>query len=74
MKLLLTLIISVLIYFGLLYYQTDSFITWVVLIVIWTVVDYFSYSIPFTWKDYAILVVILSVVEIVTMYNYFGIL
>lgn len=74
MKLLLTLIASVLIYFGLLYYQTSSFVTWVVLIVLWTVVDYFTYNNPFTWKDYILLVVILSLVEIAMMYNYFGIL
>lgn len=71
MKLFLTLIVSILTYFGLQYYQTGSFITWVVLIVLWTVIDYFTYDNPFSWKDYILLVVILSVVEIATLYNYF---
>ncbi|KAB1155269.1 hypothetical protein [Tenacibaculum aiptasiae] len=72
MKLFLTLIVSILTYFGLQYYQTGSFITWVVLIVLWTAIDYFTYDNPFSWKDYILLVVILSVVEIATLYNYFG--
>ena len=72
MKLFLTLIVSILTYFGLQYYQTGSFITWVVLIVLWTVIDYFTYDNPFSWKDYILLVIILSVVEIATLYNYFG--
>ncbi|MCF2873372.1 MULTISPECIES: hypothetical protein [unclassified Tenacibaculum] len=72
MKLFLTLIVSILTYFGLQYYQTGSLITWVVLVVLWTVIDYFTYNNPFSWKDYIILVVILSIVEIATLYNYFG--
>lgn len=72
MKLFLTLIVSILTYFGLQYYQTGSLVTWVVLVVLWTVIDYFTYDNPFSWKDYILLVVILSVVEIATLYNYFG--
>ncbi|WP_299122037.1 hypothetical protein [uncultured Tenacibaculum sp.] len=72
MKLFLTLIVSILTYFGLQYYQTGSLITWVVLVVLWTVIDYFTYDNPFSWKDYILLVVILSVIEIATLYNYFG--
>ena len=74
MKLLLTLIISLLVYFGMAYYGLSSLIIWITLIVLWSMIDYFTYKNPFSWKDYAILVIILSVVEIGSWYNYFGLL
>ena len=74
MKLIITIIISVLVYFGMAYYSMSSLMVWIVLIVLWAIIDYFTYNNPFTWKDYTILVVILSVVEISALYNYFGLL
>lgn len=74
MKLIVTIIISVLAYFGMLYYGASSLIIWIVLIVLWSVIDYFTYSSPFSWKDYVILVIILSLVEVGSWYNYFGLL
>lgn len=74
MKLLLTIIISVLAYYGMVYSGTNSMIIWVVLIILWSVIDYFTYNNPFSWKDYAVLVILLSVIEIASWYNYFGLL
>lgn len=74
MKLIVTIIISVLAYFGMLYYEASSLIIWIVLIVLWSVIDYFTYSNSFSWKDYVILVIILSLVEVGSWYNYFGLL
>ncbi|MGB0891129.1 MAG: hypothetical protein ACPGUU_02170 [Flavobacteriaceae bacterium] len=74
MKLILTIIISILVYFGMVYYGSSSLIIWIVLIALWSVIDYFTYNNPFSWKDYIILAIILSVVEIGSWYNYFGLL
>lgn len=74
MKLILTIIISILAYFGMVYYGSSSLIIWIVLVVLWSVIDYFTYNNPFSWKDYIILAIILSVVEIGSWYNYFGLL
>ena len=74
MKLLLTLIISILAYFGMAYYNSSSLVIWVTLIVLWSVIDYFTYINPFNWKDYIILVIVLTVIEIGSWYNYFGLL
>lgn len=72
MKLFLTLLVSIIIYFGLVYYGATSLVIWIVLIVLWTLIDYLTYNNPFSWKDYIILAIVLSVVEIGTEYNYFG--
>lgn len=72
MKLFLTLLASIIIYFGLVYYGATSLVIWIVLIVLWTLIDYLTYNNPFSWKDYIILAIVLSVVEIGTEYNYFG--
>lgn len=74
MKLIVTILISIIAYFALAYYGASSLIIWIVLIVLWSVIDYFTYNNPFSWKDYLLLVVILSVVEIGAWYNYFGLL
>ena len=74
MKLLLTLILSILAYFGMAYYGATSWMIWVALIILWAIIDYSTYKNPFSWKDYAILVVVLSVVEISSWYNFFGLL
>ncbi|WP_143592149.1 hypothetical protein [Tenacibaculum holothuriorum] len=74
MKLLLTTIISIIAYFIMAQYGTSSLIIWVALIILWSVIDYFTYNNPFSWKDYLILVIILTVVEIGAWYNYFGLL
>lgn len=72
MKLFLTLLVSIIIYFGLVYYGATSLVIWIVLIVLWTLIDYLTYNNPFSWKDYIILAIVLSVVEIGTEYNYLG--
>lgn len=72
MKLFSTLLVSIIIYFGLIYFGATSLVIWIVLIIIWTLIDYMTYSNPFSWKDYIILAIVLSVVEIVAEYNYFG--
>lgn len=74
MKLILTLALSILAYFGMAYYGASSLIIWIVLIILWTVIDYFTYDKPFSWTDYIILVIVLSLVEIGSWYNYFGVL
>ncbi|MDC1162322.1 hypothetical protein OAT18_02650 [Tenacibaculum sp.] len=72
MKLFLTLLVSMIIYFGLIYFGATSLVIWIVLIVLWTLIDYVTYNNPFSWKDYIILAIVLSVVEIGAEYNYFG--
>ncbi len=72
MKLFLTLVVSVLAYFGLGYYGATSLVIWIVLIVLWTLIDYLTYNNPFSWKDYIILAIVLSVIEMGVEYNYFG--
>ncbi|MEQ3500045.1 hypothetical protein ABMY20_09835 [Tenacibaculum sp. SSH1-16] len=74
MKLILTLALSILAYFGMVYYGVSSLVIWIFLIILWTVIDYFTYDKPFSWIDYIILVIVLSLVEIGSWYNYFGVL
>lgn len=72
MKLLLTQIASVIVYFSMAYFGLSSMLIWVALIIIWTAVDYLTYDKPFTWKDYIILAIVLSVVEMGSWYNLYG--
>lgn len=74
MKLLITIIISIAAYFGMVYFGAGSITIWIALIVLWAVIDYFTYKNPFNWKDYVVLVIVLSAVEIAEMYSYFGLL
>ena len=74
MKLIATLILSILVYFGLSYYNSSSLVIWIALIIMWTIIDYLTYNQPFNWKDYTVLVIVLSLVEISSWYNYFGLL
>ncbi|WP_460219274.1 hypothetical protein [Psychroserpens sp. MEBiC05023] len=74
MKLLLTLVISVFAYFGMAYYDLTSWMIWIALIIIWAIIDYLTYSNPFSWKDYTVLAILITIIEICSWYNYFGIL
>lgn len=74
MKLFLTIVLSVLAYLGMAYYGMASLIIWIMLIVLWAIVDYCTYKKPFNWKDYTLLVIVLSLVEIGAWYDYFGML
>lgn len=70
MKLIITLIGSVTLYFGLDYFGLNSIIIWILLIVVWAMIDYFYYQKPFTWTDYGILVIVLSIVELNSWYHF----
>ena len=70
MKLIITLLLSIGIYFLLNAYHTSSLVVWIVLIVFWTLVDYFFYHSLFKWKDYLILVLVLSLIEAASYYGY----
>jgi len=74
MKLIITLFVSVILYFLMMHFGLTPLVIWISLIVLWSLIDYFIYNNPFSWKDYIILVIIISVVEIATWYNYFGLL
>lgn len=74
MKLLLTLIVSIIAYFGMVYYGISSLVIWIVLIVLWTIIDYFTYDKPFSWTEYIILAIVLSLIEMGSWYNYFGLI
>lgn len=74
MKLFLTLIITLVAYFVMVHYGVSSLFIWVVFIIFWSAIDYFTYQNPFSWSDYIILVIIVSAIEISTWYDYFGFL
>lgn len=70
MKLIITLIASIALYFGLDYFSINSLIIWILLIALWSVIDYLCYQKPFTWTDYAILVIVLSIIELNNWYHF----
>lgn len=72
MKLLVTICVSFLTFFTMYHFQVGTIFTWIILIALWTVIDYSAYKNPFSWKEYTLLVVIFSIIEIVTGTTYFN--
>lgn len=74
MRLFLILIISIFAYYTLTYYGITSWIIWITLVILWMVIDYFFCQNPLSWKEYTLLVIVISIIEIGMWYNYFGLL
>ncbi|NER11849.1 hypothetical protein GWK08_00195 [Leptobacterium flavescens] len=74
MKLFYTLIASIVAYLFLNYLGLGSWVIWVILVAFWILIDYLFYKKPFSWKDYIVLVLLVSVVEISSWYGFFDFL
>lgn len=64
MKLFITTIVSAIILIVLKMLGLSSWPIWIGLIIFWMALDYWFYLSPFKWKDYIILIILLSIFEI----------